>query len=135
MLYHLLYISEKSAIYNEETDLDNILSRSRIKNLSNNVTGLLIKNDRFFIQFLEGKRDAVVSIFNRINLDPRHMKIRELLTYHDEERLFPQWSMGLVEGKDHQLSINELLPILYSDLTGLTAKEKVIPILKKFNQI
>ena len=136
MIYHLLYISEKTPLYNEETDLKKILEKSRINNLQKNITGLLIKNGDFFIQVLEGKREDVVATFNRISPDPRHMKVKTLLTYNDSARIFPEWAITKVDNEKHEVSISKLVPLLHVDVIKLqTSKDKIVMLLKNFTNL
>ena len=135
MIYHHLYISEKTPLYKEETDLERILESSRKNNVQKNITGLLIKNGVFFIQVLEGKREDVLTTFNRISPDPRHMKVKTLLTYNDSVRIFPEWSMGIVDNDKHKVSIDKLIPLLHVDVIKLkSSKEKIIMLLKNFTK-
>lgn len=134
MIFHLLYISERTDAFNEEQDLKDILDKSRINNKRKEVTGILIKNGLFFIQVLEGKQKDVMSTYDVILADKRHSKARVLMTYNDHTRIFPKWDMGLVQGES-DIRMNELIPLLHQDVLKLeNSKEKVISILKKFNQ-
>lgn len=135
MIYHLLYISEVSSEFKLDVDLENILHQSRVRNKKKDITGVLIKNGNFFIQVLEGRRESVSSLYNVIQTDPRHSKIRTLFNYQDTTRIFPEWAMGHVDAQAHVVTINELIPYLHADIVKLeSSKEKIISILKRFNQ-
>ena len=136
MIYHMLYISEKTPTFNEDKDLQRILEISRVNNKKKNITGLLIKNGDFFIQLLEGGKEDVIKTFNYISSDPRHMKIKMLVSYQDKIRLFPGWDMGLADNNKLQVNINELIPLLHENiLKNQESRDKVITILKKFNTL
>lgn len=135
MIYHLLYISEKSPSF-QESDLRDIITKSAAKNKVKNLTGILIHNGDFFIQLLEGKKENVINLFNIISQDKRHTHIRNLMTFQESSRIFPHWSMGLVEGLQHPHTIQELIPLLHGDILKVdSSKKRVITILKKFNNI
>ena len=134
MIYHLIYISEKSDLFNEPIDLVRILESSRNNNKKKQVTGLLIKKGDFFIQVLEGKREDVMTTFNRISPDPRHKKLKTLLTYQDSTRIFPSWDMGSVDVEKNDVSITKLLNLLHVDvIKQKDSKDKIIILLKNFN--
>ncbi len=134
MIYHLLYVSEETAVFDGDKDLDQILSASREKNHRSQITGILIKNGKFFIQLLEGSRTEVERVYKHISKDPRHTKIRTLLDYQDSLRIFPDWAMGFVKGEKDEPRLAELIPYLHENLMNVPAsKEKVVTILKRFN--
>ena len=96
-LHQLLYTSTKSS----ETginDIEAILRTARNFNSKNHITGLLCFNKNYFVQILEGDRETVNLLYNRIIKDGRHTKVT--LNYFKEipERNFEQWSMGYIPG-------------------------------------
>ncbi len=68
------------------------------RNASKNITGALLFSDRFFVQVLEGARLGVTETLGRILCDPRHDNIRLSLVQEVSSRMFPLWSMRLVNG-------------------------------------
>jgi hypothetical protein len=116
MLVRLMYASRADDEANPET-LAAILKRSKEHNPSVGVTGVLCfcANARIFLQVLEGGRNAVSTLYNRISQDPRHHDVA-LLSYDEiGERSFASWSMG-------QVNMNRLNPALvlkYSEGTVL----------------
>lgn len=54
-----------------------------------------------FFQWLEGPRDTVTSLMERLKTDPRHENVVSLTeTEEVRERLFPEWDMELVTTDD-----------------------------------
>lgn len=97
MLVRLLYASRAREGLDTE-ELGAILRQSRSDNPRQGITGVLCMcpSGPLFIQALEGGRDAVNGLYNRIVRDPRHRDVT-LLRYHDiAERRFSGWSMGQV---------------------------------------
>jgi hypothetical protein len=92
-LVSLVYVSFATADLTD-ADLKAILDSSRRHNAANQITGMLLYRDRFFVQALEGEKTAVEATYQRIKHDPRHERI--LLVYKNEtDRLhFGSWSMG-----------------------------------------
>lgn len=95
MLVRLLYASRAKAPLTPEV-IDAILQTSRKGNPAAGVTGLLCHSGDVFMQVLEGGRDVVSALYNRIANDPRHTDV-VLLKYEEiTERRFAGWSMGQV---------------------------------------
>jgi hypothetical protein len=77
-------------------DIQAILAVSRVNNESKGVTGVLCYDPRFFLQCIEGPRDAVNELYRNIVADPRHENVT-LLEYADiDERVFENWAMAYV---------------------------------------
>lgn len=95
MLVRLMYASRAAAPMDQE-ELLAILKQSKQNNPKDGITGLLCFSDGIFIQALEGGRDAVNRVYNRIARDSRHTDV-VLLSYEEIlERRFAGWSMGQV---------------------------------------
>jgi hypothetical protein len=73
-----------------------ILTASRANNERVGVTGALLFNRGCFGQVLEGLRDSVETIFERIQQDDRHGDVSLLAFEPVAERAFENWSMGFV---------------------------------------
>ena len=73
--------------------LDNILLFSRRNNERDNITGALICRHEIYLQFLEGPKNKIDTLYNRICIDDRHLEVCLLLSEDCSKRLFPGWSM------------------------------------------
>jgi hypothetical protein len=94
-LSHLVYVS--SAIREmSDDDLLEILNTAREFNKAQNISGVLLYRDGFFIQVLEGDYAKVQALFEGISQDSRHQNVIKL--YHEaiEQRKFGQWAMGFM---------------------------------------
>ena len=90
--------------------LDEVLEQSRRNNPRHGITGLLCFTSDMFVQVIEGGRDEVCELFNRIVRDDRHHQVR-LLTYEEiSERKFGSWTMGQVD----MVALNPALLLKYS---------------------
>lgn len=78
----------------DETRLAHLLAQSRASNHDHDLTGMLLFRRGRFFQVLEGPRDAVDELMARIRRDPRHARVRVLLTEQIDERRFSEWTMG-----------------------------------------
>lgn len=94
-LYRLVYASTVGEGVGA-SQVRSILETSRRNNAALAVTGLLCFSSGIFLQWLEGRREAVNRLYHRIACDPRHRDPVLLWLEDAEERLFPDWSMGYV---------------------------------------
>lgn len=92
-MFRIMYMSYASEPL-EDIQLENILEKARLNNFKFNVTGVLIVKGSIFLQCLEGKKEDVLFIYNKILNDERHGNIIDLVEEDIENRLFPNWSMG-----------------------------------------
>jgi hypothetical protein len=112
MLVQLLYASRAAESVNTDA-LAAIFKHSKEHNPKVGVTGVLCfcTNAHVFLQVLEGGRDAVSALYNRIAQDPRHRDVA-LLSYEEiGERSFSSWSMGQV----NMSRLNPALVLKYSE--------------------
>ena len=93
MIYQLVYVSKARVALDTEA-LDEILSSARENNGKNDITGMLLFHEGSFIQVLEGEKDKVLALYEKISADPRHENTNVVLRTEVEERAFSQWSMG-----------------------------------------
>lgn len=81
-------------------DVQDILTTSRQHNETVGITGVLCYDPTFFLQCLEGERDAVNKLYAHILTDERHHDVL-LLEYSEiSMRLFSNWSMAYVRISD-----------------------------------
>ncbi len=92
-LYCVIYLSRATNPMTD-ADLEALLSRSRWKNWISGVTGLLLYENGWFMQALEGCEEVVKELFQVISKDPRHAEVRVVVEDRLKHRLFPDWGMG-----------------------------------------
>ena len=92
-IFQLVYISAANQEFTE-LELQELLEKARLNNESLSVSGMLLYHQGSFIQALEGPKDAVESLYNKISEDKRHTETRVLFRGELEERDFDSWSMG-----------------------------------------
>ncbi len=110
MLYSLIYIS-KARKPLTIAQLVGLLEQARISNSGAGITGMLLyiqrntagQHEGRFMQALEGPKDVVLRIFNKISADGRHEDV--LLISEDDihQRSFDAWSMGFKALKPEDL--------------------------------
>ncbi len=121
-LRRLIYTSQATEPFNKRKLLD-LLHESRAYNSIDNITGVLMHKEGFFLQVIEGESEAVQNLFNRIIKDKRHKEIRISQDLKVTTRLFPQWSMGCADFNEPELS---LLPGIRTDLNDPEVIEELI---------
>jgi len=114
MLVRLLYASRAVPAVDHE-ELLAILKKSKANNPKIGITGVLCFSEGIFMQVLEGGRNAVSSLYNRIADDARHADV-VLLRYEEiAERRFAGWSMGQV----NMARLNPAVLLKYSECARL----------------
>jgi hypothetical protein len=94
-LIRLIYASKISPTFPYE-EINSIVSTSESNNKLVNVTGVLCYSNKYFLQCLEGTRDNVNSLYDKILKDKRHYDATILKYDEVAEREFNDWSMGYI---------------------------------------
>lgn len=91
--YQLLYFSTANPELTEDA-LTEILMESQKRNAKREITGLLLHSDGNIIQIIEGKKEAVEALFEKIEHDKRHRGVFVLSRKYVDKRDFPEFKMG-----------------------------------------
>lgn len=88
-------------IYNSTTietcstiDLPLFLNTIRDDNIRLNITGILLYHDGKLMQILEGEKEIVYEIFEKIKVDKRHTDVTKLIEFNITKRCYFDWSMA-----------------------------------------
>lgn len=95
-LYSLIYISVPDAHFQPE-NLAQIAEEAQTFNRQNDITGLLLYSGTIFLQMLEGDFDRLNDVYARIAKDDRHRDLEVLIGAPASHRLFPNWTMGVLD--------------------------------------
>jgi hypothetical protein len=100
LLYNLVYCS-KATVGVDDAAVARIIETAKRWNPEHGITGLLVFGSGIFFQWLEGPRDNVTALMNKLRADSRHDSV-VLFSENEEvrERLFPDWDMELVTTDD-----------------------------------
>lgn len=93
-MYYLIYVSSASPKLTPP-DLETLLERARKRNTELGITGMLIHRSGNFIQYIEGERDKVKSLYATICADPRHSGAILIGEGEIKARQFGDWAMDL----------------------------------------
>lgn len=77
-----------------KSQVQKILATSNRHNSNSGITGYLCVSPHYTLQCLEGSRDAVNTLYNRIASDERHEEVTLMRYVEPWRRLFPGWHMG-----------------------------------------
>jgi hypothetical protein len=90
-LMRLIYASHPFGF--DDLTLANILTTAQRYNAEKDVTGTLICREDLYLQLLEGDRDDVQALYEKIKRDDRHADATILVQEVTAQRLFPAWAM------------------------------------------
>ncbi len=111
-MHYLIYVSSAVKLLNNH-ELLSLLEQSRKNNLTYNITGMLLYIDGNFMQCLEGEKDDVAIIYDKICHDSRHSDLIQIVFEPLAKRNFANWSMGFKVCDENMLRT-------HSDLTNLS---------------
>jgi len=92
-MYRLVYVSTaRDGI--SPAEIGEILDASQSNNHERLITGFLAHNGRHFMQAIEGVRDEVLDVYERILSDKRHSGVVQIVGEEITDRAFPDWAMN-----------------------------------------
>lgn len=130
-MYRLVYVSTAQDSV-DASQIGDILDVSESNNHERMITGFLAHNGRHFMQALEGDRDEVKAIYERIVQDQRHFGVVQIIGENISERAFPDWAMNYFrvdDPKGHTMIIKHDDPV-----DGLLPKEMPRELLHLFTR-
>lgn len=92
-LYFLIYVSRPGTSL-QPADYQSILDTARKHNRRQAITGYLLLMDGTFLQYLEGPRNKLFGLYDKISADPRHHDVQKIVEGPLDSRLFVDWNMG-----------------------------------------
>jgi hypothetical protein len=96
VLQQIIYASH-SLVPMKKQQLVELLEKSRRNNAALGITGLLLHADGNFMQTIEGERETVHALLDKIKRDPRHAGIFLLCDEPIAQRSYGEWSMAFRE--------------------------------------
>jgi len=136
MLSQLVYVSNRKPNCTNE-EIGKILDACKKNNPPLNVTGVLLYNDKKFIQLVEGDAKIIMDLYNKIKSDDRHERVMMLSYSPIKEKAFPSWHMGsrdVSNGVMYDTAITSEDKSTFDRLLNGETEEgaKVLGVLKKF---
>lgn len=121
-LRRIIYTSKAREAFSKRNLLD-LLHESRAYNSIDDITGVLMHKDGYFLQVIEGEPAAVLNLYNRILNDSRHSDVKLIKDSTVSSRLFSNWSMGCADFDEPELS---MLPGIRTDLSDSEVVDEMI---------
>lgn len=81
-------------------------------NQSHDLTGVLFYENGHFAQILEGRREDVIFIWEKIQTDYRHQVLHRIELEEVDQRLFPSWALRFYGGDQIAKDVPHLLGLL-----------------------
>jgi hypothetical protein len=81
-------------------------------NQSHDLTGVLFYENGHFAQILEGRREDVIFIWEKIQTDYRHQVLHRIELEEIDQRLFPSWALRFYGGDQIAKDVPHLLGLL-----------------------
>ena len=133
-MYRIVYMSRASRDMTP-ADLDVILEAARKNNSAVDVTGMLLFAENTFFQVLEGPKFAVEQIYERVDGDDRHCRVKVMSSRDVNERRFLDWTMGyskLSEADEDASAFFDLSKAALEDRIPETAGDDLLKLLYGF---
>ncbi|NVK39436.1 MAG: BLUF domain-containing protein [Gammaproteobacteria bacterium] len=124
-LYRLVYASKSTVDLQGSgvnLEIGRILTKSKRNNPKLNIGGVLYYGDGYFFQVLEGARDDIYALYEKIGKDTRHSELKVLTEGYIDQGLFGDWSMHFVPSKSQirqllaEHSFVRFTPFLFSQV-------------------
>ena len=103
MTYQTIYFSASSTPMQVD-ELEDILEQAQSNNSRNGITGALVYIDGSFLQILEGEKDRVQTLMQKISKDFRHETISVLHEGEIAAAAFSEWKMAYVSATPEQIA-------------------------------
>lgn len=78
MRYAISYVSTAHLDLVDQ-EINDIMNQTEKFNKSSDITGILLYNERNFFQLIEGEKETINDLYNKITEDPRHHDIIKFL--------------------------------------------------------
>ena len=91
-----LFFISAATHFKTARELNEIMRASRMRNRAEGVSSLLIYNDGSYAQLMEGPKQAVLNVFERIKTDKRHTGAAVIFQEETDTRITEGWDMQLL---------------------------------------
>ncbi len=115
MEHSICYIS-KEVISSDDLGYSNLFQSLLKFNSKNDITGILLYNEGFFLQVLEGDKNTLHHLMELIQRDTRHQELLIILDKPIQHRIFKHYSTGfsIIENTEAIKDLNAYLSISHA---------------------
>lgn len=92
----------------KNSELEDLFNQVLEVNNFSNISGILLHNNHFFLQVLEGKKETIQELYANIRKDKRHKDILIVLDQKIESRIFNNYDarFNILKNKDDIEKLN-----------------------------
>jgi len=135
-MFFLIYVSSATRLFSDE-ELVDLLEKARRNNESLGITGMLLYKDGNFMQMLEGPRENVLALMEKIKNDPRHSGVLVMIQEETTKREFDDWAMGFrkIGGEEEMANVpgyTDFLDVPLTDERFLEKPSRSLMLLRNF---
>jgi hypothetical protein len=110
----------------DDAEVDRMVKLSQRRNVTRDITGVLVFGSGVFFQWIEGPPAQVKDLIASLHGDPRHYDIVPLdRSVERRERLYPNWQMELV-GADDILTVLQDALEAAEDENNIAALKRIL---------
>ena len=117
LVYSLAYVSQATKHFGPD-DLADIEQKSLSLNADLDITGILVVDEGRILQILEGGKQSVINLFERISKDPRHESVKQVAGSERDHRLLSSWSMVAGQASSTPEDLRADFRLLHDRLTN-----------------
>ena len=99
IILRLTYISCHNSS-NANIEVARILEQAQRNNERKGITGVLVINENYFLQSIEGARPLINELLRELVNDKRHLSLRIVACHEIEQRRWSKWSMKYLTPSD-----------------------------------
>lgn len=99
IMLRLTYVSRHNT-RNANIEVTRILAQAQRNNERNGITGVLVINDNYFLQSIEGARPVINELLRKLVKDDRHFSLQVIECREVEQRRWSKWSMKYLTPSD-----------------------------------
>ena len=92
-MHYLIYSCFRPS-QSTDQQIQEILEVSQVNNDQDQITGILLYSETKFVQYLEGDKEKLDLLYQKIKRDSRQVGAMKLMSKPLEKRLFPSWAMA-----------------------------------------
>ncbi len=110
MRYVISYVSTVNPNISN-TDINELMEYVKVRNNNMDITGILIHSEGNFFQVLEGSKEAVKKMFEKIKKDARHYNVIKMLDKQIENNSFSEYhsSFTIISGHYSRAELQQFL--------------------------
>jgi len=131
LIYQTAYVSNACADLNND-ELVQMIREAHHRNTADRISSILVHQDGQFLQVIEGPKNRVVKLLDKICQDPRHSDINIFFENFISRRNYPGWGMGYLSSESEAQLNENIFQLLHNahSLDQITYDHDIAPLLR-----